>query len=329
MGVPRRPKTPDFGANPTTSENKYNVSLHVYPPDLAWTQKHQNYVAFYINVPEDSVAAGVETFGDVEPLPGAINTSEQSVDIPLAGKITLTASKNYKRLQTAIVLPIMEQQSVRYSADWDAATLGPVVGYMLTNGVAGNNGQFDKAFSMEGLKNGDFRDMALDGIKALSLAMLPDALVGGNASRGDLFSAIRRAAFNDHRTQLFRNMRFRDFSFEYRMSPKNKEEANTIKNIIQTFKYHMHPDSASGNAFLTYPSEFDIVFYFKDKENTSDTPEDQNLFKISTCALVDFQVNYGGRMFYTFDDGMPTEIEMRLNFMELEIMTKDRIKQGF
>jgi hypothetical protein len=41
------------------------------------------------------------------------------------------------------------------------------------------------------------------------------------------------------------------------------------------------------------------------------------------------EVDYGGQGWHTFGDGMPTEINMRLKFRELEVMTKERIEKGY
>jgi hypothetical protein len=41
-------------------------------------------------------------------------------------------------------------------------------------------------------------------------------------------------------------------------------------------------------------------------------------------------VDYGGQTWNTFGDGMPTEINLSLEFRELERLTKERIdKEGF
>jgi hypothetical protein len=39
-------------------------------------------------------------------------------------------------------------------------------------------------------------------------------------------------------------------------------------------------------------------------------------------------VEYGGEQFATFEDGAPTEITLNLTFRELELMTKQTIKNG-
>jgi len=325
----RRPEHADvLGDN---NGSKYNVNMHVFPPDLAWLQQDENYVAFYINVP-DKTAASMEdqVIGTVAPIDGTFQGGDSKL---------FSSGKPYKRLKTAIVLPIMERPTAKYSADWDMTSLGPVLGWAMTSG----GGMGAAPTTMEGWgkaawnmtkEGGSFlADKGMDALKAMGLSAINSASglvgLGGEAGTKDIFSILSRTAMNEHRTQIFKSVRFRNFDFVYRFAPRDAQQANTIKTIIQTFKYHMHPEKADSNLFLTYPSEFDIVFYFKGTENSGDKPEKQNLFKISTCALTDFQVDYGGEKFFTFDDGMPIEITMQMSFMELELLTKERIVDGY
>ncbi len=93
--------------------------------------------------------------------------------------------------------------------------------------------------------------------------------------------------------------------------------------IIQKFAYHMHPELRDSGYFFNYPSEFSIVYYHAGKEN-------QYVRKISTCVLTGMTVDYGSDTgFTTFKEGMPTHATMRLEFLELELMTAQRVYQGF
>jgi hypothetical protein len=320
-GVDRRP------ADANALENKYSVDMHIFPPSLAWLKENENYVAFYINVPSKTSATlgSDQTIGDVAPIGFGTYSGRTAAESGL-----FTSETTYKRLKTAIVLPIMERPTAKYSADWDMVALGPVLGWAMTHG--GSENSIDLT-SKAGWEKAGAGNMAMDAVRAFGLSTINNAAglvgMGGDASAKDIFGILQRTAINEHRTQIFKSIRFRNFEFSYRFSPRDAAQANTIKNIIQTFKFHMHPDTAESNLFLTYPSEFDIVFYFQEKENTGPEPAQQNLFKISTCAMTDFQVDYGGDKFFTFGDGMPTEINMHMSFMELELLTKARIKEGF
>lgn len=315
-------------ASPTASNNPndYNVSQYIFPESLSWIQSHQSYVIFYINVLEDTSSstsgapAGEPTVGASPLTPGQVKDKVFSVQ-----------GKKYMRLSTAVALPIMEAPVTKYGADWDTVSLGPVAGWAMTNGSADGGGGFNNVFSNEASER--LAGLGLDALKVGVLSTingLADRFgVGGDATAADLFSVIKRTAINEHRTQLFRSMRFREFEFQYKFEPKDSGEADQLKRIINAFKLHMHPSASDGNLFLKYPAQFDIVFYYKNAENSGAAPEAQNLFKISSCALTDFHVAYGGDQFNTFPDGAPTSIRMAMQFTELEQLTQERISEGF
>jgi len=151
---------------------------------------------------------------------------------------------------------------------------------------------------------------------------LQSAVVKGmemNPARAAL-SALYKAAPNPRKEQLFKSMEFRRFSFNYQFAPRTRKEAENIQRIINTFKFYMHPEYQNNVNKMLYlfPSEFDIVYYFGDKEHP-------HLNKISTCVLTDLQVNYSpnGQM-ATFDDGMPAQINVQMSFLELETLSKER-----
>ena len=51
--------------------------------------------------------------------------------------------------------------------------------------------------------------------------------------------------------------------------------------------------------------------------------------KIATCVLQSVDVNYTPDGVKSFGDGAPTQITMDLSFMETEMLTKQKINQGF
>jgi hypothetical protein len=162
-------------------------------------------------------------------------------------------------------------------------------------------------------------------VAGLSIAQLPGAvasLFGGDIKFSDAMQAGIAQAPNPFREQIFRNVQNREFTFKYKFLPRSETEARNVRQIIQEFKLHMHPEMSTGGLFYIYPSTFDIVYYFNSHENT-------NLNKISTCVLEDLAVDYGGQGFNTFDDGMPTEINLSLKFRELEVLTRERIEKGY
>jgi hypothetical protein len=84
----------------------------------------------------------------------------------------------------------------------------------------------------------------------------------------------------------------------------------------------MHPELTPAKLFYIYPSEFDIQYFYKDRENPY-------VHKFARCALTDMQIEYGGEQFATFEDGSPVEVGLLLSFRELEQMTSERVKDGY
>jgi hypothetical protein len=57
-------------------------------------------------------------------------------------------------------------------------------------------------------------------------------------------------AANPMKEQIFKNVNFRKFTFDYTFSPRDPGEAKAIKKIIKTFKLHMHPEYKDANNFI-------------------------------------------------------------------------------
>ena len=124
---------------------------------------------------------------------------------------------------------------------------------------------------------------------------------------------------------LFKSIQNREFLFDFKLVAKTRDEAVTIKNIIQTLRFHAAPEipKTGGGRYFVPPDEFDIRFMYGDKENP-------NIPKISTCVLQGIDVNYASAgQWTTFWNGSPVEIALQLRFKEVEILHKELVNQGF
>jgi hypothetical protein len=153
------------------------------------------------------------------------------------------------------------------------------------------------------------------------------AFAGINADTTGNFSAAVNAAtrktFNPRKEQLFDDVRFRTFTYQFDFAPRTQEECDTVINIINTFKFHMHPEIDISQFFLMYPSEFDIEYHIFDKG------QNPYINKISSCALESLKLTYGpGSNWATLINGCPTQIHIILTFIELQPLNKNLIKDG-
>jgi len=229
------------------------------------------------------------------------------VDIYDAIKVEEFSAGTTSRLKEVITLHVEERPSVKYGVNYSDKEMGFLTGMLTEGSAAAASGQ------LSGLAPEIQQRFISELIK------IPAIRNGGGNTLSDILTLSTRTRTNPFREVLFESVDYRTFSFRYRFFPKSQMETTKIKNIIQQFKIHMHPEVSSGKLFYIYPSEFDIQYFYKDKTN-------DYLHKFARCALTDMQVDYGGEQFSTFEDGSPVEIGLTLTFKELEQMTSEGIK---
>jgi hypothetical protein len=262
-------------------------------------------------------AAGAATTGRggiVNVAKGAIKGAALAVAAPVlgAGIVSIAAggkmARQQKRLSNAIALHVPNALQIRYSMGWDAEE---TAAFQMA-AVGGT--ELVKAIATLGTKS---NLSGAAGAIATNLAL-------SKGPQGAALSSASGLAANPKKEQIFKNVDFRTFSFDYSFFPRNSGEANKVKEIIKMFKLHMHPEYKDSNGFLfIYPSEFDIFYYNNGKEN-------MNLHRHTSCVLTDMNVNYTpNSMFNAFDNGMPTQINISLTFKELSILTKKDIEDNF
>lgn len=126
---------------------------------------------------------------------------------------------------------------------------------------------------------------------------------------------------------LYTSPTLRQFNFEFVFSPSTKIEADEVNKIIYQFRRHSAPELLLGGLLYVPPSEFEITFL---KRGSNGFVENEYLPKITTCVLRDVQVDYASvGTFTTFEDGMPIQIRMRLQFQEVNMITRESIDEGY
>lgn len=239
----------------------------------------------------------------------------------------MAANENVKQI---ITLPIPANLSTGYNAKYANAPIGPAG--QIAAQIAG---QADSTSSLADLISSDAGQEDLRGavknIAAETLESQLGALIGGavggvgglatGAAAGNaLTGALQGAgvARNPHLAVLFEGVDMRTHQFQYKLIARNEAESSTLREIITQFKLAMAPEFVESNHFFNYPDEFDIEF-----------SKPQFLFKIGTSVLVDFQLNYtaqDGSLFHS--NRAPLAVSIALTFQELDIITKQQIREG-
>ena len=140
-----------------------------------------------------------------------------------------------------------------------------------------------------------------------------------------LLSRTTGAILNPNLELLFNKPNLRDFSFIFRMSPRDGKEASSVKQIIRFFKQGMCVKPTADGTFLKSPFVFDIN-YLAYTNVGGERVSHKSIGKIKTCALMSCTTNYtpdGSYMTFTDNDRTMTSYELSLQFKELDPLTED------
>ena len=167
----------------------------------------------------------------------------------------------------------------------------------------------------------------LDKAAKKAVSELAEVVTGAEGTE-QLINKAQGQADNPYMEVLFDAMQLRTFTYNFTMAPRNEEEAIEIQRIIQLFRFHMTPELRGNQSrFLGLPSQFDIHYMYLSKAGIAS--ENNYYNRVATCVLQNCEVNYTPTGVKSFEDGGPTQTTMSLTFKETELLTKDRIAEGF
>ena len=336
------------------TNTKYNISQLMYPDNLLDPVYGGNMVVFFINVAKASkfmpngqnqtidmsqldtpslrgltvarnvsktnatlsavgsglgVAALLSSLGGWQDIKKAVGVAgvASGVSLATAFEIAGTTTREQKRLTSAIALHMPNDLTIRYSVGWESEDMSGAE--MASMGIQGAGESLMKSKS----------ELNPSGI--ISSVAAAAANLGLSKGAGGSYASVRSGlAPNPRKEMVFKGVDFRTFSFDYQFFPRSEDEAKNVEQIINTFKFHMHPEYKDKDSFLyLYPSEFDITYYTREGENT-------HIHKHTSCALTELNISYAPQgNFNVFANGMPTQINISLSFKELAIPTKETI----
>lgn len=258
-----------------------------------------------------------------------INTYEKS---GLISPDTLALGSNalpgmeYRKSKTlaTICLPIQSGIVEGMSVDWGGGELNPVT-------AAFANLAFQtmaKADSDKGLLKGMGQGFTESGAQLAKF--FQNANNSGEAkaffvnyfteqavkSQG-LLSRTIGGAINNNLELLFNGPMLRNFSFNFKLTPREQGEAQVIRKMIRYFKMSMAPSLSTAQLFLLAPNVFKISYVYTGKGDSNEPHPYLNRIKVA--ALRDISVNYtpdGNYM--TYQDGSMTQYDISLSFGEID-----------
>lgn len=149
---------------------------------------------------------------------------------------------------------------------------------------------------------------------------------GGQEVEAGVKSALRVTA-NPNKRLLFREVNLREFSFNFKLIPTSKEEAEEITKIIKFFRTELYPEDTirveAGGISIPIGYKFPNQFIITIKHN-----EREIAHKILPSYLYGIQITYNPTAMGFFEDGNFTETEMTLTFRESRTLAKADVKSG-
>ena len=257
---------------------------------------------------------------------------------PQSNTSRVLGQKRTTRTKDAIILYMPPNIVENYAAQYKEGELGRIAGegasaaqtvmnaFRSSVGQVANTNAKDNAVAGMELGKAGIR-MARDEARERSMQALGGAV--GSDLKGMMLKADNQA-INNFLEVMFTGIAHRKFSYTWKIAPKNSDESEAAFEIIRKFKRHMAPEmGGKGHGrYFTVPSEFDIFYMYRGEEN-------EWINKIGRSVLLNLDVNYTPQQFQTFrphanrKGAPPVEMDLKLDFMETALITKEYVDRGF
>lgn len=329
-------------------ENPFKFETYSYPRNLGGDPTRKHVIEFVAMVPAPNQSPTgnlIETLYE-----GGKNAIQTSVDagkllfegegakaLTLIGQAAQKSGPAFEKLTaadvvripgTTIRLYVPDTVNVQYSAAYDDLSLAGVLGtpyFIAQAGVSlfdkyrNSSGGFDVSKMVNAVGDDPYIRKFI-GDLAESKGIL------GRDAGAFLTSAVGQA-LNPQMQVIFRSIGFRSHQFDFTLTPYSQEEAIQIKKIVESFKMAAAPEVQASSIFgkglfFKVPDRFNIRFLYNGRRN-------ENIHRIAECVLQNIAVDYAPMGWATFGDGNPVQTKLTLQFQEIEIIDKTRIKEGY
>ena len=254
-------------------------------------------------------------------------------------------AKQSQTLDIALYIPSDALQT-SYKSSYEAASLGAVGGAAkkaadaFQSTAGGPPGQGGGLGGIEGLKLLMASQAAATASEAGTVSLLKGAEKAAALGLGDTKTLMEQATgsvMNPYMVAAYKGPSdMREHKFSFKMLPQSESESKTCVKIVNSFKKAMLPSHATSadtktapSMLFGYPDEFTIEYYIDGEKlkSTIDNP----MFNIGRSVLTACDLNYTTQDVPLFFDGSqyPVSTDMALSFMEIGVMYREKIDQGF
>ena len=239
--------------------------------------------------------------------------------------------------------------STSYKSSYEAAGLGAVGGaakkaadtFMTTPVASGEKAGSGKQGGVEGLKSVMAAQAAATTSEAGTVTLLKGAEKAAGLGLGDTKTLMEQqtgAVMNPYMVAAYKGPTdMREHKFSFKMLPQSEDESKTCAKIVNAFKKAMLPSHRGGDnvtapsMLFGYPNQF-LIDYFINGEKLKHSADNPNpMFNIGKSVLTACDLNYTTQDVPLFFDDrqFPVSIDMALSFMEIGVMHRGKIDQGF
>ena len=206
----------------------------------------------------------------------------------------------------SVILPMPGGLKDNNTQDWGSGSLNPLEAVGAQLALAAFKGGNQVGSLMQNLAN----DMGSSDMESTAQQLIAGQIVG----KGGQLIKRQGALINPNVELLFNSPKLREFNFTFNLSPRNPKEAQTIRQIIRTFKQSSAPRRTIKGYFLRTPLVYQISYI----NNAF------NLNRFKECAMTSFQTDYTPNGNYsTFRDGTMTQYKISMTFQELDPVFND------
>lgn len=159
------------------------------------------------------------------------------------------------------------------------------------------------------------------------LGSIGEGVFGGNGTGSDITKLLLKSqglALNPQLQLLFDGINFRSYQLAFTFTPYSAAEADTVKQIIQTFRQYAAPEirSAEGGLFFNVPCSWNVDFFFNGNRNT-------NITQVAESVIKSVDVNYAPNGWAAHENGAPVQTTMTLEMQEIALIDRTKITQGY
>ncbi len=223
----------------------------------------------------------------------------------------------------SILLFMPEDVNTQYGANWGGVGVG--IGQANVASMIGTKTQINKLGDMWSSSSNALTGGAVQSGFGVAKDLM-NLTMGGSLTTDQLLSSVSGRIINPNVELMYEAPELRGFNLNFKMMPRDPQEAKDIFSICQTLKRAMLPswggvmkgDDLNGS-FLTLPKIASVKFMTGNNLNKYVT-------QYKPCAITNVSINYTPDGSYaTYQDGSPVATLLSVQFKELKLVFEQEV----